>query len=91
VGVPGADSNGGFIVLASDYGDLWQTPREPRGLIERISALPRDGKIDEWITVVRYSACLQPNGTFLSKLVSLVTPARKRFRIGDGVVLHPVM
>lgn len=94
MGVPGTDSNGGFIVLASvdktcRYdGDLWQTQREPRGLVERISALPRGGKIYEWVTVVRYSACLQPDGTYLSKPVSLVTPASKRFRIGDGAVLQ---
>jgi hypothetical protein len=92
-GVPGAETNGGFIVLASVdktcryYGDLWETAREPRGLVERIVALPRGGKTYEWMTVVRYSACLQPDGTYLSKPASLVTPAGKRFRMGDVVVL----
>lgn len=93
-GVPGAESNGGLIVLASVdktcryYGDLWETARKPRGLVERIVALPRDGKIYEWMAVVRYSACLQPDGTYLSKPASLVTSPSKRFRIGDRVVLQ---
>jgi hypothetical protein len=58
--------------------------RQVRGHI----ALPRGGKIYEWMTVVRYSACLQPDGSYLSKPVSLMTRASKRFLIGDGVVLQ---
>lgn len=70
------------------YGDLWETAREPRGLVEQIRAMPSGGKIYEWLTVVRYSKCVQPDGTELSKPVSLVTPAGKRFHIGDSAVLQ---
>jgi len=93
VGAPATDSNGGFMVLASVdqkcryYGDLWERPRAPRGLIEQIKAMPRGGKIYEWVAVLRYSACVQPDGTEFSKPVSLVSPAGKRFHIGDSAVL----
>ena len=94
VGIPATDSNGGFVVLASAdqkcryYGDLWERAREPRRLVERIIAVPQDGQIYEWTAVVRYSACLQADGTYLASSVSLVTPASKRFRIGDRVMLQ---
>lgn len=94
VGAPSIDSNGGFMVLASVdqkcryYGDLWERPREPRGLVEQIKAMPRGGKIYEWVAVVRYSACVQPDGTEFIRPVSFVSPAGKRFHIGDSAVLR---
>ena len=94
VGAPATDSNGGFLVLASEdqkcryYGDLWERSREPRGLIEQIKAMPRGGKIYEWVAVFSYSACVQPDGTEFSEPVSLVSPAGKRFHIGDSAVLR---
>ena len=94
VGAPATDSNGGFMVLASAdqkcryYGDVWERSREPRGLVEQIKAMPRGGKIYEWVAVVRYSTCVQPDGTQFTKPVSLVSPAGKRFHVGDSALLR---
>ncbi|SDR60513.1 hypothetical protein [Paraburkholderia tuberum] len=92
--VAGTNQVGGFVALRSAdskcryYGVLQQTARAPRGMAERIAALTQDGKVYDWMTVISYSECLQANGTYTKKRVSLNSPGGKRFRVGDSVELR---
>ncbi|CAB3791250.1 hypothetical protein LMG28614_03263 [Paraburkholderia ultramafica] len=96
-GVPGTNVNGGLVVLRSTdkncryYGDIWETPREPRGLRERVMALASNGKVYDWMTVISYSSCLRPDGRYVVEPISLVSPGGKRLRIGDSVALRSSM
>lgn len=92
--VPGTSVNGGLVVLRSTdnncryYGDIWETAREPHGLGEKIMSLASNGKVYDWMTVIRYSSCLRPDGGYIAQPLSLVSPGGKRLRIGDSVMLR---
>lgn len=92
--VASTNENGGLVVLRSTdgrchyFGALQETARAPKTLRERVMALPTDGKVYDWMTVVSFSSCLQKDGTYRSERVSLQSPSGLRLRIGDSVVLR---